>query len=497
MKNEDASGTDAGQLQAWRFVKEATVLREALLDAQFELADRSNRAVLILLNGADGAGKGQVLNRLHEWLDPRTLATLAYDITDRRDQRRPPAWPFWRDLPQRGRIGVMIGSWYHTILLHRATGGADEEIFHARIEEANRIESMLDAERVTLLKFWLQLSDSKNVGTKIRTGAPPGSRYNPLVREWVEIDTKKERKRLVRAARELILHTADSSTPWHIVEAEDPLARDLEVGRRLLDTLQAAARWQPQGRSKAPARPRRATSGKPVLPTLDLSQTLDKDSYETELADAQARIFTATQSKAFRNRALIVAFEGNDAAGKGGTIRRLRSALNPVHMRVHPIGAPSDEERARPFLWRFWHQVPLRGNTAIYDRSWYGRVLVERVEGFAAPAEWTRAYGEINDFEAQLTRAGYIVHKFWLAIDEEEQLRRFEERKETPHKRFKITDEDWRNRAKWPLYAAAVEDMVALTSTEAEPWTLVESNSKRFSRVKVLRSLADRLEDEL
>jgi len=500
MKGGDKGGTDdagGSALDADRFEAEAMVLRESLLNAQFDLADHSNRAVLILLNGADGAGKGQVLNRLYEWLDPRTLATLAYDINDRRDLRHPPAWRFWRDLPQRGRIGIMIGSWYHTILLHRAAGGADKETFHARIAETNRIEDMLDAERITLLKLWLMLDDSETGGTAINPAAPPGSRNNPLVREWVEIDTKKERKRLMRAARELIRETADCRVPWHIVRADDPLARDLTVGRRLLDTLQAAARWQPVPHGLPPSRPRRVSNTKPVLPTLDLTQTLDKDRYEWELADAQARIFAATQSKAFRDRALVVAFEGNDAAGKGGAIRRLRSALNPVHMRVHPIGAPTDEERARPFLWRFWRHVPLRGHTAIYDRSWYGRVLVERVEGFAAPAEWQRAYGEINDFEAQLTRADYIVHKFWLAIDEDEQLRRFEERKETPHKRFKITDEDWRNRKNWPLYAAAVEDMIALTSTKAEPWTMVESNSKRFSRVKILRTLADRLEVEL
>lgn len=500
MKGGDASGADdrtGRPLDADRFEAEATELREALLEAQFDLADRSNRAVVILLNGADGAGKGQVLNRLHEWLDPRTLATLAYDINDRRDLRRPPAWRFWRDLPQRGRIGIMIGSWYHTILLHRATGGANEETFHARIAETNRIEDMLDAERVTLLKLWLMLGDSETGSSALNTEAPPGSRNNPLVREWVEIDTKKERKRLVRAARELIQETADCQFPWHIVGADDPLARDLAVGRRLLDTLQAEARWRPPRRGVLPSRPHRVSSTKPVLPTLDLTQTLDKDRYEIELADAQARIFAATQSRAFRNRALVVVFEGNDAAGKGGAIRRLRSALNPMHMRVHPIGTPTDEERARPFLWRFWRHVPLRGHTAMYDRSWYGRVLVERVEGFAAPGEWQRAYGEINDFEAQLTRAGYVVHKFWLAIDPDEQLRRFEARKGTPHKRFKITEEDWHNREKWPLYAAAVEDMIALTSTEAEPWTLVESNSKRFSRVKILRTLADRLEDEL
>ncbi len=202
-------------------------------------------------------------------------------------------------------------------------------------------------------------------------------------------------------------------------------------------------------------------------------------------------------SAAFRDRALVVVFEGNDAAGKGGAIRRLRSALNPIHSRVHPIAAPSDEELAHPFLWRFWRRIPPRGQVGVYDRSWYGRVLVERVEGYAAPGEWKRAFSEINDFEAQLTRSGYIVQKFWMAIDADEQLARFEARKETPHKRFKITDDDWRNRGKWPLYAAAVEDMIALTSTPEAPWTLVESNCKRFARVKVLEALAERLEKAL
>jgi polyphosphate kinase 2 (PPK2 family) len=209
------------------------------------------------------------------------------------------------------------------------------------------------------------------------------------------------------------------------------------------------------------------------------------------------RLFELTHSRAFYGRALVCAFEGNDAAGKGGAIRRLRAALDPITSHVHPIAAPSDEELARPYLWRFWRRIPPRGHVAIFDRSWYGRVLVERVEGYAAPADWRRAYYEINDFERQLADSGYIVQKYWLAIDQDEQLRRFEARKETPHKRFKITDDDWRNREKWPLYEAAVEDMIALTSTPEAPWTLVESTQKRFSRLKVVETLVDRLEKAL
>jgi polyphosphate kinase 2 (PPK2 family) len=190
-------------------------------------------------------------------------------------------------------------------------------------------------------------------------------------------------------------------------------------------------------------------------------------------------------------------FEGMDAAGKGSTIRRVTQALDARHYRVVPIAAPSDEERAQPYLWRFWRHVPRRGHATIFDRSWYGRVLVERVEKFCGDADWMRGYEEINAFEEQLSRAGAIVVKFWMAITPDEQLRRFEERKATPHKNFKITEEDWRNREKWPLYERAVGDMVDRTSTEVAPWHIVASNDKLFARIEVLRHVCERIEHAL
>ena len=208
----------------------------------------------------------------------------------------------------------------------------------------------------------------------------------------------------------------------------------------------------------------------------------------------QARLSGLMRDKRMRRHSLIAVFEGNDAAGKGGSIRRVAAALDPRQYSIVPIAAPSEDERAQPYLWRFWRQVPARGKFTIFDRSWYGRVLVERVEGFCTPADWMRAYGEINDFEEQLTAAGAIVVKFWLAIDKETQLERFQEREEIPFKRFKITEEDWRNREKWDLYRTAVCDMVDRTSTEISPWTLVEANDKRWARVKVLRTINEALE---
>jgi len=193
----------------------------------------------------------------------------------------------------------------------------------------------------------------------------------------------------------------------------------------------------------------------------------------------------------------VLLFEGNDAAGKGGSIRRITQALDARTYRIIPVAAPTEEERAQPYLWRFWRHLPRKGRVAIFDRSWYGRVLVERVEGFCTHADWMRAYGEINDFEEQLVRNRTVVIKFWLAISQEEQLKRFKEREKIGFKRFKITEEDWRNREKWPLYEQAVCDMIDRTSTEIAPWTLVEANNKWYARLKVLKTVCTRIEKAL
>jgi AMP-polyphosphate phosphotransferase len=473
-------------------------LREELLDAQFDLADSAAGTILILLNGPDGSGKGEVLNRLHEWLDPRAIKTMAYDIDAAEGNRRPGGWQYWRDMPRYGRVGVVLGSWYHVLLLRRATQEIDRGQFVDRLEMVNRVEAMLSDERVQVVKIWLGLSADKAAKRFRRKHDGPGGFKHPLVREWSRIDKKKERERLVEAAEDVIAATGPGSAPWYYVPATDPLARDIAVGELVLKALREALARRSRHAPRTPsARPRRISSGPSALKDLDLSLTVDKTEYQDRLTVAQKRLYEQTRSKAFKNRGLVCVFEGNDAAGKGGAIKRLRGALDPVRSEVYSIAAPDEAARAHPYLWRFWLKIPGRGETAIFDRSWYGRVLVERVEGFAAPADWRRAYDEINDFEHLLAGGGYIVQKFWLSIDQDEQLARFEARKEVPHKRFKITDEDWRNREKWPLYAAAVEDMIALTSTPLAPWTLVEANDKRHARVKVIETLVNRLEAEL
>jgi polyphosphate:AMP phosphotransferase len=475
---------------------EVEALRSALLDAEFDLAEQKARTVLVLINGPDGAGKGEVLNRLCEWLDPRSVDVMAYDLSDPEENRRTPGWRYWRDMPRRGRIGLVVGSWYHALLRARALRHTDRDGFARSLRAINEFETMLDREGVLLVKIWLGLApevSARRLRLKREQVQGPG---RTLVREWAEVDRKKELARLAEAVSDLVAASGDGPRPWTVIDASDPHHRDLAVGQTLLAALHEPLPRRPRA-TKPPARPRRITTGPSALSWLDLTQRIDKAGYDSALEAAQDRLFDLTHSKAFRKRGLICAFEGNDAAGKGGAIRRLRAALDPREAFVHGIAAPTEDDLAHPWLWRFWRRLPDRGQTAIFDRSWYGRVLVERVEGFASPEDWRRAYAEINHFERQLTDGGYIVQKFWLAIDPDEQLRRFEARASTRHKRFKITEEDWRNRDKLPAYAVAVEDMLALTSTDHAPWTLVAANDKRFSRLKVLETLVDRLDKEL
>jgi polyphosphate kinase 2 (PPK2 family) len=281
-----------------------------------------------------------------------------------------------------------------------------------------------------------------------------------------------------------------------VIAGADAHYRSLAVGRILLAGLHGALQRptiHPEKVSAAPVFP--SVDQVNLLDSLDLTLNLDKDDYEEQLITEQARFSGLMRDKRMRRHALVAVFEGNDAAGKGGAIRRVAAALDPRQYSIVPIAAPTEEERAQPYLWRFWRHLPARGKFTVFDRSWYGRVLVERIEGFCSPADWLRAYGEINDFEEQLTDAGVIVVKFWLSIDKQTQLERFEEREKIPFKRFKITDDDWRNREKWDDYRAAVGDMVDRTSTEIAPWTLVEANDKRWARVKVLRTINRALEE--
>ena len=280
------------------------------------------------------------------------------------------------------------------------------------------------------------------------------------------------------------------------MEGTDDRYRSLTVGKVLLEALQK--KLASTDKQEMPVAPmvRVDTDGRNVLSELDLKLRLTDQRYESQLAKWQGRLAELARDPRFKGRSLVCAFEGADAAGKGGAIRRIGAALDARQYQVIPVAAPTEEERAQPYLWRFWRHLPRLGHAAIFDRTWYGRVLVERVEGFCAENDWLRAYTEINDFEHELADSGVIVVKFWLQISQEEQLRRFKEREKVAFKRFKITEEDWRNREKWAAYQQAICDMVERTSTGNAPWSVIEANDKNYARVKILRTLCERLEAE-
>ena len=264
----------------------------------------------------------------------------------------------------------------------------------------------------------------------------------------------------------------------HLHEAE--LKRKLAAELTSEGTSVATGDGQVEGAAPGEALGSQIKPGPTILDRLDMSQSLGKQDYRAELAKYQARLHALDRKAVDRKVSGIGVFEGWDAGGKGGAIRRLTAALDARDYRVISIAAPTDEERQHHYLWRFWRHLARAGRATFFDRSWYGRVLVERVEGFATEAEWRRAYAEINDFEERLVRHGIVLLKFWLHITKDEQLRRFKAREEIPYKRWKLTDEDWRNREKWDLYEQAVNDMIERTSTAHAPWTLIEGNDKRF-----------------
>lgn len=476
--------------------KEEPELREGLLDAQYELLEKKPVSVVILIGGVDGAGKGELANRLSEWMDPRHIHVHAIDLPTREERERPRFYRFWQALPPKGKIGVFVGSWYTQPIVDRVMGETKNAELDRAMEQVNHFERMLSNEGVVVLKFWLHLSKKAQAKRLEALESNPRTRWRVSPTDWERFERyDKFRKVSERALRQ----TSTAEAPWFVVEAVDEEYREITVGKTILKALRDRLAHADEGHTNQITPPPLLApiDGLDRLGSLDLTQTLDKETYDKKLDLAQGRLNLLFRRPALRKRSVVAVFEGVDAAGKGGAIRRITHALDARHYKVVPIAAPTDEEKARPYLWRFWRHLPARGKLAIFDRSWYGRVLVERVEGFCDTDDWMRAYGEINDFEEDLSEHGVIVVKFWLQISDEEQLKRFEERQQTGFKRFKIGPEDWRNREKWPAYAVAANEMIERTSTEYAPWTLIEANDKRYARIKILETLGERLESEL
>ncbi len=466
-----------------------TSLRVHLLNAQYRHLNLKDRALLILVAGIDGAGKGDTVNMLNEWMDPRYIHTMAFPTPTKDDLAYPAARRFWLGIPPKGETGIVFGSGYAPLFAQAAKKNIDADVLEKQIQFVRRYEANLASNGVQVIKLWFHLSrDAQYKRTKEQLANPSTA--------WkvTKMDLQAQKKfAAIRRAGKLVIEATDTQhAPWVIIPSADTALRTVRSVQAILQALMHPIGKVPPFHDPAAAPPLHKRLN--PLEKLDYNATVNKTDYETQILHWQNRLAEAVRNKKFKSRSLAVVFEGADAAGKGGAIRRVTRAIDARQFNIMPVSAPSAPELARPYLWRFWRNVPRHGRIAIFDRSWYGRVLVERVEKLIPRASWSRAYEEINDFEQQLSAHGVVVLKFWLAITPDEQLRRFREREHSPFKQFKITAEDWRNRRKWKSYGQAAKDMFAHTDTPHAPWHVLSANDKRHARVEVLKQIVLALE---
>ncbi|MBP3543286.1 MAG: polyphosphate:AMP phosphotransferase [Lachnospiraceae bacterium] len=452
--------------------------------------------VIILFEGFGAAGKGTQINRLIQAMDPRGFSVYTSNRETEEERMRPFLWRFWTKIPARGRFAIFDRSWYRRVLADRFDKITKKEELAGAFRDIISFERQLADDGTVLIKLFLYISQREQKKRFKNLEASKETSWKVTEADWKR---NKEYAEYLQMNEEMLERTDTDYAPWIIVEAMDKNYAALKiistVTARLERELEKCAIKMADAKEKPEAEREEFKSG--VLSGVDLSKTLSDKEYKKKL-DALQEKLELLHSELYRLRIpVVICFEGWDAAGKGGAIKRLTSHMDPRGYQVNPTSSPNDTEKAHHYLWRFWNNMPKAGHIAIFDRTWYGRVMVERIEGFCTTEEWKRAYQEINEMEEHLTSSGCVVLKFWLHIDKDEQEKRFKERMENPAKQWKITDEDWRNREKWDEYEKAVDEMLVRTSTTYAPWEIVEANSKYYARVKVLETVVKAMEREI
>ena len=453
--------------------------------------------VILVFEGMGAAGKGVQINRLIQALDPRGFDVYACDRPTEDEQMRPFLWRYWTKTPAKGRIAVFDRSWYRSVQVDRFDGLTPEDKLGDAYQDILSFEKQLCDDGTVIMKFFLYIDkDEQKKRFKKLEGSKETS-WRVTDEDW---NRNKDFGRYLKMNEEMLEKTDTDYAPWVIIEAVDKDYAALKIVSTVMDRLEYELEHRRPEDGKQAQRQESKTRERfknGVLSGIDLSKSLTEEEYKTRLKKLQKRL-AELHSELYRLRIpVVIGFEGWDAGGKGGAIKRLTSNLDPRGYRVNPTAAPNDIEKVHHYLWRFWNNVPKAGHIAVFDRTWYGRVMVERIEGFCSEAQWRRAYQEINEMESHMANAGAVVLKFWLHIDKDEQERRFKERQANPAKQWKITDEDWRNREKWDQYEEAVNEMLIRTSTTYAPWIVVEGNDKRYARVKVLQTVVDALEKKI
>lgn len=468
----------------------------------------ANIPIMILFEGWGAAGKGTLINKLISPLDPRGFKVFTIEKGTKEERYHPYLWRFWTKTPAKGRIHILDLSYYSRVVSEREEGETKEEEVKIAYEEIMDFEQQLVEDGTVIIKFFLHISKKEQERRFEELEKKRATAWRVTKKDWKRHNNYHKYLALYD---EMLARTDTDFAPWSLIESTDKryaaakilatVSGRLEDGLRKVEEAKQEKvfnenkhRTNQEIISKLEYHNRFKTG---VLSHVDLTKSYTKQEYKTHLKELQNRLSILHNEMYLRRIPVVVAFEGWDASGKGGAIKRLTQKLDPRGYEVVPVGAPNDWERAHHYLWRFWNNMPKAGHMTIFDRTWYGRVLVERVEGFCTEEEYKRAYNEINHMEEQLTNYGCVVVKFWLHIDKAEQEKRFHERQENPDKQWKITEEDWRNREKWDDYESAVDEMIVRTSTVNAPWVVVEANSKYYARIKVLETVVKGIEEAL
>ena len=482
--------------------EELNAMRDELINLA-NAAKANKIPVIITIDGWSAAGKGSQIAKLIKFMDPRFYNVEAIRTPNVVELRKPWLHRYWQKLPKQGEFLILDGSWFRDTVNAYMYGEISKTEYKKRIDDINTFERQLADDGYLIIKFFLHITKDEQQERLKKLVSSEITKWRVDDHDIINSDNysaffKKYDKTLCR--------TNTSYAPWHIVPANNKVTAQFSIMMTVTNAIKAACAAKENGgkfeeKPEFPVIDYKPEKFKTVktrkLKEIDMDKSLTEEEYARKLDKYQEKLFKLQNICYQRKIPVIIAYEGWDAGGKGGNIKRVASALDPRGYEVKPIAAPEPSELARHYLWRFWTRLENDGHFTIFDRTWYGRVMVEPIEKITPQERADMAYQEINEFEKQLTDWGAVVIKFWINIDKEEQYRRFKERENTPAKQWKITDEDWRNREKWDEYETAVDRMVKLTSTEFAPWTIVEGNDKKYARIKALKTICKRIEERL
>ncbi len=477
------------KLSKKEFNKIMDTLGERMGQAQRDARD-AKIPIIIIFEGWRGARRSAIINSIMQQMDARGFQVYSTTNMSKEVLEQPFFTYFWQNLPAKGHIAVYHRSYYYLKNAYELEHKG-QECPVASFERINAFEKDLTDDNYLVLKYFLHISEEQQ---KINTA----KHDKTLGKAWRELNPAYDESgrygEFLARYEKMLQATDTANAPWHVVPAEDLQVAQVDVYTSIVEYIEAALARMKQPKQTYIPRPEVKYD---VLSKIKADKLMSKERYR-ELLKPMQRYLRDLQIEMYqKGYSAALCFEGWDAGGKGGAIRRLTDAMDPLGYCVHPVAAPNAVERQFNHLWRFWVNVPKKGSIAIFDRTWYGRVMVERVEGFATPEEWQRSFAEMNEMEVEWVDANIVVLKFWLQIDKDEQLRRFNERQNNPAKNWKITDEDWRNRDKWEAYEDAVNEMLVRTDTSYAPWVVVEGNNKYYARLKVIKSVIEAFEKKL